>query len=126
MNKIIYLPVVFGFAALAGCSSGSKPLNPTSAKADNAAFLSGLPASSRQFAMYCQTQLQQKLGGTVYAVAAPSLQSSDISANATTTALAASTMIVYDQVKDGKVVTGSSVCTPPSQNAKAPTASESH
>lgn len=126
MNKIIYLSVILGFAALAGCSSGKAPMNPVSAKADGAAFMNGLPASSRQFAMYCQSQLQQKLGGKVYAVAAPSLQSGDISANATTTALIGSTMIVYDRVKDGKVTTGSSTCTPPSQNMKAPAASDSH
>ncbi len=112
MNKIMYLPVVFSLA-LAGCTSGKQPLNPESAKADGATFMNGLPAQSRQFAMYCQQQLQQKLGGTVYAVAAPSLQSGDITANSTTDTASSGTLIVYDRVKDGQVTTGSSTCTNP-------------
>ena len=113
MNKIIYLPVILGFAALAGCSSGATPLNPASAKADGATFMNGLPAPSRQLAMYCQSQLQQKLGGIVYVVAAPSLQSTDITGNSTTNTASGKTLVVYDQVKDGKATTGSSTCTNP-------------
>jgi hypothetical protein len=117
MNKIIGLPVIL--IALAGCASGTAPVNPTSAKADGAAFMNGLPLPARPFAEYCQAQLRQKLGGTVYLVAAPSLQNGDLGTPSNAAAPTNPTTVVYDQVKDGKVMTGSSTCTPQSQGRSA-------
>ena len=107
-------PVVLAFAALGltGCVSSNSGINPSSAKADNSAFMSGLSAPSHQLAMYCQDQLQKQLGGTVYIVAAPSLQKGG-SATTAGEGPTGSTNVVYDHVMDGKTTTGSSTCAPP-------------
>lgn len=103
---------------LASCSGGmsSGPVTASQAKADNATFLSGLSAASRQTAMFCQVQFQQKLGGKVYVVSAPSMQGGDIMANATTNAISKSLLVVYDRVANGTVTSAARQCELHSEN----------
>lgn len=114
-------PTFIGLPAvllLAACSSGmgGAPATASGAKADNATFLSGLSPANRQTALYCQGQLQQKLGGTVYAVAAPSLQSGDITANTSTNAISNHLLVVYDRVANGAVTSAAQNCHLPNAN----------
>jgi hypothetical protein len=95
-------------------SSGS--LTAVQAKADNATFLAGLSPSARQTAMFCQVQAQNKLGGTVYLVAAPSLQASDITANASTNAIAQGLTVVYDRIVNNTVTSAARKCKLSSEN----------
>ncbi|MDD4935961.1 MAG: hypothetical protein PHT60_09315 [Acidiphilium sp.] len=103
---------------LASCSGGmgSSPPTASQAQADNATFLSSLSPVSRQTALYCQGQLQQKLGGTVYAVAAPSLQTGNITANATTNAIRQRLLVVYDRIDNGTVTSAAQECHLHSEN----------
>ncbi|SIQ21504.1 hypothetical protein SAMN05421828_102230 [Acidiphilium rubrum] len=112
---LVSLPVLLG---LASCSGGmsSGPLTAAQAKADNATFLSGLSPAARQTAMFCQVQMQNKLGGTVYLVAAPSLQASDITANASTNAIAQGLTVVYDRIDNGAVTSAARKCKLSSEN----------
>ncbi|MCF3945418.1 hypothetical protein [Acidiphilium iwatense] len=117
MTKLTF----FGLPAallLAACSSGmgGAPTTASAAKADNATFLSGLKPASRQTVLYCQSQLQKKLGGTVYVVAAPSLQSGDITANSSTNSISNHVQVVYDRVDNGAVTSAAQECHLPSSN----------
>ncbi|MDX5931978.1 hypothetical protein SIL87_14535 [Acidiphilium acidophilum] len=115
ISPLLPVPVIL---LLASCSGGmsSGPLTASAAKADNAAFLSGLSPASRQTAMFCQVQMQNKLGGTVYLVAAPSLQGSDITANASTNAMRQHLSVVYDRVDNGAVTSAAQECQLHSEN----------
>jgi hypothetical protein len=115
--KIITLLPVPALLLLASCSGmSSGPLTASKAQADNAAFLAGLAPAARQTAMFCQVQMQHKLGGTVYLVAAPSLQGSDITANATTNAMQQQLSVVYDRVDNGVVTSAAQECQLHSEN----------
>ena len=104
---LLGLPAIF---LLAACSSGTGAATASSAKADNAAFLSGLSPVARQTALYCQSQLQRKLGGTVYVVSAPSLQSGDITANTSTNVIRGHLLVAYDRVDNGVVGSAAAQC----------------
>ena len=112
---LLGLPAVL---LLASCASGTgaAPATASAAKADNVTFLSGLKPASRQTVLYCQSQLQKKLGGTVYVVAAPSLQSGDITANSSTNTISNHLQVVYDRVANGAVTSAAQECHLPSSN----------
>ncbi|MGC9270989.1 hypothetical protein [Acidiphilium sp.] len=116
--KIVGLMLLPLLVFLASCSGGmgSEPLTAAQAQSDNQTFLSGLSPASRQTALFCQAQFQQKLGGTVYVVSAPSMQSSDITANATTNAMTDGLLVVYDRVDNGAVTSAARRCQLKSNN----------
>ncbi|HQT88074.1 MAG TPA: hypothetical protein PK677_05915 [Acidiphilium sp.] len=101
--SLLSLPAVI---LLAACSSGSgaAPTTPAAAKASSAAYLAGLPAPQRETALFCQSQAQIKLGGTVYLESAPALLSTDVTTNFSPNVLGGKMTILYDRV-DGSTVT---------------------
>ncbi|MCW8307017.1 hypothetical protein AruPA_08205 [Acidiphilium sp. PA] len=116
MNRSILLafPIVF----LTSCSGGmgSGPRTPAQAKADNSSFLTSLPEASQKMVLFCQGQFQSEVGGTVYIVAAPSLQSGDIQANSTSTVINSHVVMVYDRVEGAAVTSAARSCSLHSKN----------
>ena len=103
--SLLSLPAV---VLLAACSSGSgaAPTTQASAKASSAAYLAGLPAPQRETALFCQSQAQIKLGGTVYLESAPALLSSDVTTNFSPSVLGGKMTILYDRVDNNTVTNG--------------------
>jgi hypothetical protein len=97
-------------------------MTPDKAKADNASFLSTLTPAKRENVLFCQDQLQKKVGGVVYIVSIPSMQGGDLVANASTDSAQDHLDVIYDRVDGSTASSAAMACSIPTGNVTKPDA----